>query len=78
MEKTTLLDNLQYLQDLKFEIFIHSTLNYRQIKIEKIELPDQSIDLIHYVHKYRETKSIAELANLIKEKYNLQKWLFSR
>ncbi|WP_407886638.1 hypothetical protein [Levilactobacillus sp. N40-8-2] len=68
-----LLSRLQLLQDLKFLIDQDSghRIDYRRFGIFEIRLPTGNIDLMAEYQTYASKYTLAEIANLIVEKYQL-------
>ncbi|MFC6274348.1 hypothetical protein ACFQET_02335 [Levilactobacillus tangyuanensis] len=75
MEKVAdpLLNNLQLLQDLKFLIDRGSDhrIDYRRFRIFEIRLTTGVIDLVSEYQTYEGEYTLAEMANLIVQKYHL-------
>lgn len=70
--KNDLLENFQTLQNLKFEVYKQSNnLDYHQIGILKLHLPQQTVDLSKVYGKYKKELSITDIAALIVHKYDL-------
>lgn len=75
MEKVAdpLLNNLQLLQDLKFLIDRGSDhrIDYRRFRIFEIRLTTGVIDLVSEYQTYEDEYTLAEMAKLIVQKYQL-------
>lgn len=74
-ERTTeqLLPNLKKLQDLKFEIFVRSQgrLDFHRFGIDQLTLPEETVDLVDWYHRYKQQLTLPEIADLIVTQYHL-------
>ncbi|MCH4058235.1 hypothetical protein [Lapidilactobacillus gannanensis] len=68
-----LLPNLKKLQDLKFEIYIRSQhqLDFHYFGLYTLELPQQTVDLGAWYHRFKQQLTIDEIAALIVDRYQL-------